>query len=64
MFGLPGEVERDWADDLQRAVSLGVTHVSAYGLTAEPRTPLGKLVANGSVRMPDENRYEYEYMTA
>ena len=63
IFGLPSGVARSWGDDLERAVSLGVTHVSAYGLTAEPRTPLGKLVATGSVRMPEEDRYIEEYST-
>ena len=61
IFGLPTDVPRSWGDDLKRAVSLGVTHVSAYGLTAEPRTPLGKMVANGRVRMPDEGVYADEY---
>ncbi len=61
MFGLPTEVVRSWGGDLRQAASLGVTHVSAYGLTAEPRTPLGKLVANGRIRMADENQYADEY---
>lgn len=63
IFGLPSGVARNWRDDLERAAALGVTHVSAYGLTAEPRTPLGKLVANGSVEMPHEDRYVEEYST-
>jgi oxygen-independent coproporphyrinogen-3 oxidase len=61
IFGLPADVERSWGDDLRQAVSLGVTHVSAYGLTAEPRTPLGKLVANGRIRMAGGDRYADEY---
>jgi oxygen-independent coproporphyrinogen-3 oxidase len=64
IFGLPADVARSWGDDLERAVSLGVTHVSAYGLTAEPRTPLGKLVTSGGVRMLDEDQYGDEYHQA
>ena len=63
IFGLPGDVTRNWKQDLERATSLGVTHVSAYGLTAEPRTPLGRLVTNGRVEMPSEDRYADEYAT-
>jgi oxygen-independent coproporphyrinogen-3 oxidase len=63
IFGLPRDVTRNWKQDLERATSLGVTHVSAYGLTAEPRTPLGRLVANGRVQMPSEDRYAGEYTT-
>jgi len=62
IFGLPGDVVRNWRDDLRRAVSLGVTHISAYGLTAEPRTPLGKLVGAGKVRMPDDDIYAEQYL--
>jgi len=62
IFGLPDSVPRDWAADVARAVELGVTHVSAYGLTAEPRTPLGRRVDMGRVRMPDDERYGAEYL--
>lgn len=62
IFGLPPSVPRDWRHDVRRALSLGVTHVSAYGLTAEPRTPLGRRVELGRVRMPSEERYEREYL--
>lgn len=61
IFGLPADVERDWPADVDRACELGVTHVSAYGLTAEPRTPLGRWVDLGRVRMPDGTRYAREY---
>ena len=64
IFGLPDDVPRDWSADVARAVELGVTHVSAYGLTAEPRTPLGRRVDLGRVRMPDDGRYGDEYLDA
>jgi len=64
IFGLPTEVVRSWSDDLKRAVSLGVTHVSTYGLTAEPRTPLGQQVKSGRVLMPNEDQYVVEYLRA
>ena len=62
IFGLPEEVERDWGADVARVLELGVTHVSAYGLTAEPRTPLGRWVDLGRIRMPDDGRYGDEYL--
>lgn len=64
IFGLPSSVRRDWSEDLRRAVDLGVTHLSAYGLTAEPRTPLGRWVDLGRVRMPGDGRYADEYLEA
>lgn len=62
IFGLPDDVPRDWSFDVARALELGVTHVSAYGLTAEPRTPLGRLVDLGRVRLPGDVRYGDEYL--
>jgi len=64
IFGLPMNVRRDWTRDLNRAVDLGITHLSAYGLTAEPRTPLGRWVDLGRVRMPGDARYAEEYLEA
>jgi oxygen-independent coproporphyrinogen-3 oxidase len=54
-------VERNWAADVERTTDLGVTHVSAYGLTAEARTPLGRWVDLGRIRMPGGTRYAEEY---
>ena len=40
MFGIPGQTLTSWSKSLQRAVSLGVDHLSCYGLTYEPGTRL------------------------
>lgn len=61
IFGLPEEVRRDWRAEVRGALEAGASHVSAYGLTAEPRTPLGRRVERGWVRLPGEERYEREY---
>ncbi|MFO7588815.1 MAG: coproporphyrinogen-III oxidase family protein, partial [Gemmatimonadota bacterium] len=64
IFGLPAELPRDWGRDVETAASLGATHVSTYGLTAEAGTPLGRMVDLGRVRLADEERYEREYLEA
>ena len=64
IFGVPGEVSRSWRHELEHATELALPHVSAYGLTAERRTALGRRVDSGRVRMPDQEQYEYEYLTA
>ena len=64
IFGLPAGVARGWRDDLEHAMRLAVPHLSAYGLTAEHRTPLGRWVSTGRVTMPEPEQYEYEYLTA
>ncbi len=64
IFGLPGHLARDWGDDVERVLDLGVEHMSLYGLTVEPRTPLGRAVADGRERVASEGRYRDEYLEA
>lgn len=40
IYGLPGQTMDDWCSDVEKALSLGITHLSAYALSIEPGTPL------------------------
>ncbi len=62
IFGLPGHLNRDLATDLDRALSLSPTHLSLYGLSAEPGTPLHRWIAEGREEPLDEERYAEEYL--
>lgn len=62
IFALPPEVQRTWADDLRRAIDLGPSHISCYGLTVEPHTPLVRWRERGIVHDADEDRYEAEFL--
>jgi oxygen-independent coproporphyrinogen III oxidase len=64
IFGLPERLGRSWPEDLDRALELGPDHVSLYGLTAEPATPLGRRVAEGRETMVEEELYEAEFLLA
>ena len=64
IFALPGELERSWSNDLERALELGPSHVSLYGLTVEPHTPLGRWTARGEVAEAPEERYAAEFLEA
>lgn len=64
IFGLPGELRRDWGRDLDMARALRTAHLSLYGLTIEPRTPLDRWISRGAVQAPEEGRYVEEYLDA
>ena len=64
IFGLPDHLERDWERDLDHTLSLDPDHVSLYGLSVEPATPLGRAVAERRETLPTEGRYEQEYLLA
>lgn len=64
IFGLPARLQRDWGADLAAAAALDPDHISLYGLTAEPATPLGRWVGEGRERLADEDTYAAEYLEA
>ena len=64
IFALPEELQRDWARDLEHALALRPTHVSLYGLTVEPRTPLDRWISRGATKLPADDRYAEEYLLA
>lgn len=53
MFNLPGQTKQTWQQNLQRAVNLPVTHISAYSLILEQGTILNKMVLDGKVSIGD-----------
>jgi oxygen-independent coproporphyrinogen III oxidase len=53
IYGADGETLDSWERTLRETVELAPEHVSAYALTIEPATALGRAVASGSTPAPD-----------
>ena len=53
IYGADGETIESWRRTLEEAISLAPEHLSAYALTIEPATPLGRKVQAGTVPPPD-----------
>jgi putative oxygen-independent coproporphyrinogen III oxidase len=53
IYGANGETVASWRRTLEEAIALGPEHVSAYALTIEPATPLGRKVQAGLVPGPE-----------
>jgi oxygen-independent coproporphyrinogen-3 oxidase len=64
IFALPEALGRDLSRDLDAAVALAPGHISLYGLTVEPGTPLFRRVGRGELSPAPEQRYEEEYLLA
>ncbi len=64
IFALPPSLGRDWSLDLRQALDLGPEHVSLYGLTIEPGTPLGRWTTRGTVQTAPDDQYAEEYLAA
>lgn len=64
IFGVPAALDRDWRHDLDRTLALDPTHLSLYGLTVEPHTPLAHWTHRGEVTTIADERYATEYLEA
>lgn len=64
IFAVPSSLARDWGRDLESALALEPDHLSLYGLTVEPRTPLHRWIARGATSAPSDERYAEEYLEA
>ncbi len=56
IYALPGDTENRWGSTLERALSLGTTHLSLYQLTIEPGTRFASMVARGDLEPLDGDR--------
>lgn len=61
IYGLPGQSMDSWRDTVEKALALGPDHLSCYGLTLEPGTPLAQRVERGE-RLPDDDEQAERYL--
>jgi oxygen-independent coproporphyrinogen-3 oxidase len=61
IYGMPDSSLANWEENVQRAISLGVPHLSSYALTVEPNTALAKMVEKGAVIPLEEDGTAAQY---
>jgi oxygen-independent coproporphyrinogen III oxidase len=44
IYGTPALTNEKWKQNVEKAISLNIPHLSCYALTVEPKTPLDKLI--------------------
>ena len=54
MFGFPNQTLDEWESDVQTAVSLAPTHISAYSLMYEEGTTLYRMMSEGKITQIDD----------
>ncbi len=64
MYGLPDQTHEQWRDSVRRALGLGPKHVSMYGLTLEPGTPMQQAADTGALATPDSDLAADMYIAA
>jgi oxygen-independent coproporphyrinogen III oxidase len=64
IYGLPGRIISNWESMLNQIIDFGAEHLSLYGLTLEPDTPLGMAVVRDEHSAPDPDQAATEYESA
>ena len=54
MFGFPGQTCDSWIEDVRRAISLDIQHISAYSLMYEEGTRLYRMLKENMIKEIDE----------
>ncbi len=62
IWGLPGQRESQWLEQLKLAVRMRPEHLSCYGLTVEEGTPLAAEAAAGGLILPGESEQGRMYV--
>ncbi len=64
IFGAPGESLTEWEETIDQALSLPISHISAYALIVEDGTKFAAQVKRGDVVMPDDDETADKYLLA
>ncbi len=60
IYGIPGMSNERWAQNIEKALSYGIPHISSYALTVEPKTALASFIQKGIVQpVSDEVSQEH-----
>lgn len=54
MFGFPNQTMDEWVTDIEKAIALHPTHISAYSLMYEEDTPLFRMLQKGEINQIDD----------
>lgn len=63
IYGIPEMSNERWQQNIEKALSSGVPHISSYALTVEPKTALENFIKKGIVPPVDEALAEQHFHT-
>jgi oxygen-independent coproporphyrinogen-3 oxidase len=62
IYGVPGMSNEKWKQNIEKALSFGIPHISSYALTVEPKTALKKLIDTGKIAEPNDEVAQEHFM--
>mgnify|MGYP001448513571 CR=1 FL=1 len=61
IYGIPGQSNEQWIENLEKALELNIPHISSYALTVEPKTALEKFIEKGKVKSVEDEQYREQF---
>ncbi len=61
IYGIPGQSNDQWKENLSIALDLNIPHISSYALTVEPKTALEKFIEKGKVKPVEDEQYREQF---
>lgn len=61
IYGLPVQSDDAFAINLEKAVNLGIPHISAYALTVEPDTAMDIMIRKGRLQEPNDEEQSRQF---
>ncbi|PZR29763.1 MAG: coproporphyrinogen III oxidase [Citrobacter freundii] len=62
IYGTPGLTDEKWKQNVDRVINLGISHISCYALTVEPKTPLQKLIREHKAADVDPDHQSEQFL--
>jgi oxygen-independent coproporphyrinogen-3 oxidase len=62
IYGTPGLTDEDWISNIERAIGLGVPHLSCYALTVEEKTALAHLIKHNKLPNTDPEQQSRQFL--
>ena len=61
IYGIPGQTNEQWIENLNTALKLNIPHISSYALTVEPKTALENFIEKGKVKPVEDETYREQF---
>lgn len=61
IYGIPIMTDKEWEFNVNKAIELGVPHISAYNLTVENKTALSHMIHKGDSKDVDDEQGEQNF---
>lgn len=62
IYGIPGMSNERWKQNIEKALSFGIPHISSYALTVEPKTALKTFIEKGIIEDVDDDQAQEQFL--